>query len=485
VIAQSFQEACQRYSTREAVVDGARRISYRELGILVDDFCTQLGDEWQIRSGNVVALHLHNSLEYICAFFALMHLGATALLVSSRWKSSELKETIQVLPFQAVITTDKLLSEWQEISSQHRLLKILAEALISSSGLSTERTTTRVYSSGKGEEEALIFCTSGTTGRPKFVVRSGKSLLINAGNVAKALNFAPGCRILSVIPFFHANGFSNCLFMPLLHGGTLCLMPQFDPGEMSALIAREKIQMVMGSPFIYGRLDNANPENWKSVDTTISSGALLPSETRNDFRRRLGLEIRELYGSSETGTIAIQPAGDNQKDGSVGTPIPGIDVEIWDSENRPLAAGSLGEVAVRSAAAMSGYWEQGGLSRSAFVRGFFRMGDLGCIDYSGQLIIKGRIKKIINTGGVKVDPEEIARVIRQLPGVEDCRVEGIAHPVQTEIIAATILTKPETRLTRKDIVKHCRRFLAEYKIPRQILFTTSRRNDILGKNSFA
>jgi len=485
VIAQSFLESCQRHSAREAVIDGARRISYRELGNLVDNFRMQLGDEGQIQSGDVVALHLHNSLEYICAFFALMNLGATALLVSSRWKSGELRQSIRVRPFQAVITTDKLLPEWQDISSQHLLRKIPAEALMNSIGLNKKRTTTRVCPSGKGEEGALIFCTSGTTGSPKFVVRSGKSLLINAGNVAKALNFAPGCRILSIIPFFHANGFSNCLFMPLLHGGTLCLMPQFDPGEMSALIARERIQMVIGSPFIYGRLDDANPENWKSVDTAISSGALLPSETRKDFQRRLGLEIRQLYGSSESGTIAIQPAGENQEDGSVGTPIPGVDVEIWDSENRPLTAGSLGEVAVRSAAAMSGYWEQGGLSQSAFVRGFFRMGDLGCIDDSGQLIIKGRIKKIINTGGVKVDPEEIARVIRQLPGVEDCRIEGIAHPVQTEIIAATILTKPEARLTRKDIVEHCRRFLAEYKIPRQILFTTSRRNDILGKNSFA
>jgi acyl-CoA synthetase (AMP-forming)/AMP-acid ligase II len=431
-----------------------------------------LARRWVPKPGDHVAIHLWNGQPYATVFFALMKLGVVAVLLNPRSRARELRAALLDLPVRGVVTSSELAGVWDEAGDGKALPVLAVDDLLAE--LADGRPP-RVAADGggivPGDQAAVILCTSGTTGAPKRVVRSHQGLLANAGNVVSHLAMGAGAKILSVIPFAHANGFSNCFFAPLLSGTTLCLMKQFDPSEAAALVEREKIGFLPGSPFVFIQLLPVGRGRLSSVKTALSSGAPLPPEIRSRCRDELGLEVRQLYGSSETGTVAIESAPSATVDGCLGRPLPGVEVAILDASRRPLPVGEVGEIVVRSPAMMSGYWEAEGLSRAGFDGDFFRMGDLGCLDQHGCLLLRGRAKRMINVAGLKVDPEEIAQVIRQLPEVGGCRVVGLPHPIQTEIVAATVWLRAGAELTRMALMAHCRRFLAEHKLPRHIVLT--------------
>lgn len=474
-------DACARHAGRPALIKDGQPIRYDELAGRVETLASRLLTLLWPRPGDVVALQLANSADFVAVFFALMRLGVAVVLLNTRWKAAETSRALNGLPIKALITSREILAQEEGDDNTHGVPRWATEELMSVSPGGRTSATVPPAAETAGDRAALLLCTSGTTGLPKLAVRSHQGLLANAANVAGALGVSPGCRVLSVVPFYHANGFSNCLFMPLLYGATLCVMRAFDPAELAAVVAREKVDLLVGSPFIYSQLAGGRAADYASVRTAISSGAALPAETESACRERLGLCIRQLYGSSETGTIVIQSPFDNQPGHPIGLPLPGVEISILDLARRPVPPGGEGEIAVRSPAVMSGYWGPAGLSRAGFENGFFRTGDLGCLDGRGRLVLRGRVKKHINVGGVKVDPEEIAQVLRRLPGVEGCCVHGVPHPVQTEVVAATVTVKADAQLSRRDVVAHCRRHLAESKIPRQIIFSSAALDDILGK----
>ena len=475
MIYDSFRETCRRNATADALVDGEVRVSFEELSANVDALAATLAARWAPKAGDWVVLHLWNSREYVAAFFALMRLGTVAVLLNPRLKANELRNALVDLPIRGVVTSRELAAVWPEVCGENGPPTLAVDELPTADMDSRSALAALPPQSVSGGQAAIILCTSGTTGLPRRVVRSHHSLLANAGNVATNLDMAGGAKILSVIPFAHANGFSNCLLAPLLHGTTLCLMRRFDPVEVGKLVEREDIGFVLGSPFIFSQLLSVGRKAFARVKIALSSGAPLPAEIKHRCQQELGLEVRQLYGSSETGTIAIQSEQDGAVDGCLGQPLTGVELAILDAYDRPLLTGETGEIAVRSPAMMSGYWEKTGPSRAGFRNGFFGMGDLGCLDELGRLHLRGRTKRMINVGGVKLDPEEIAQVIRLLPDVVDCLVHGAPHAIQTELVAATIWLRPGAKLSRGELTQHCRSFLAENKLPRLVVMTDEAR----------
>jgi acyl-CoA synthetase (AMP-forming)/AMP-acid ligase II len=260
-------------------------------------------------------------------------------------------------------------------------------------------------------------------------------------------------------------------------------MRQFDPETTASLIRQHQIEVLVGSPFIFEALARTGSGSFRSVHTALSSGAPLPPRVEQDCFRHLGLRVRQLYGSTETGTIAIQSQRDDQAAGSMGSPLPRVEIRILGPDLLPLPEGESGEISVKSPALMSGYWENGAASRSGFHGDFFRTGDLGFLTAGGELVLQGRAKPMINVGGIKVDPEEIAMVIRKIPGVLSCKVYGVSHPAQTEIIAVSLQCDPERTVDRSQVVDHCRQHLSEHKIPRQIFFSRGTDDVLLGKSN--
>jgi len=465
-----FQETCGQHPHAEAVVDGARRVSFAELATKVESLATTLRDRWGLGPGAHVVIHLANSTEFVATFFALMRQGSVAVLVNTRWKERELQEALAGIPVRGVVTSRELAGVWERAPGDPSFTLVIEDC---EAPPATARANARPKADASvGARPAVILCTSGTTGAPKRVVRSQQGLLANAANVASAIALGPSARVLSVVPFHHANGFSNCLLAPLLHGGTLCSMKRFDPHEAAALVERERIGFLLGSPFIFSQLLPIGGRPLACVHTALSSGAPLPLEVARRCRDQLGLRVRQLFGSSETGTIAIQADADGAPEGCLGRPLSGIEVRLLDTDRAPLPRGAIGEIAIRSPALMSGYFTPEGPSRAGFSEGFFCTGDLGCLDEQGRLLLRGRAKRLINAGGVKLDPDEIAQVIRQRPEVVDCVVYGVPHPVQTEVVAATVQVATGAALDRGGLIRHCRQLLAEYKIPRHLVLTT-------------
>lgn len=468
MIYRAFCESCRRFGSVDAMVDGKERICFDELGASVEGLAAALASRWAIEPGDFVAIHLGNCRRYATLFFALMKLGAVAVLLNPRSTASELRGALSGLPVHGIVTAPELASVWEQVGDDKPLLVVAVDDLLAEPAPAGADGSREAIAGG---EPAIVLCTSGTTGLPRRVVRSQQSLLANAANVASHLAMGAGASILSVIPFAHANGFSNCFFAPLLAGTTLCLMKQFDPSEAANVVERENIGFLLGSPFVFIQLLPVGRGRLSCVRTALSSGAPLPADIRRRCRDELGLEVRQLYGSSETGTVAIESALAVTAEGCLGQPLPEVEVAIVDADHRALSQGEVGEIAVRSPAMMSGYWEAGGLSRAGFHGEFFCMGDLGCLDEHGRLLLRGRAKRMINVAGLKVDPEEIAQVIRQLPQVDGCRVYGLPHPIQTEIVATTVWLKPGRELSRTALTGHCRRFLAEHKLPRHVVLT--------------
>jgi long-chain acyl-CoA synthetase len=191
--------------------------------------------------------------------------------------------------------------------------------------------------------------------------------------------------------------------------------------------------------------------------------------------------VRQLYGTTETGVIAIQSPDTPFQPGIAGRVVASAEVRILDERGGCLGLSCNGEVAVRGPGVFTGYLNQPDLNRELFRDGFFRTGDLGRQDASGTLILCGRSKTVINLGGIKVDPAEIEGVLREMPEVRDCTVRGVYDAWQGEIVAASIGVRPGFTLSRQAVVAHCRRRLAEFKIPRQIEFVDAIAVEITGK----
>jgi long-chain acyl-CoA synthetase len=407
------------------------------------------------------------------SFFAVASLGAICMPFNPQWRPKEIGWFVRKLGIRLAIASDELRPAWDETALGVRVLTM--DVL--------DMELPRPHPApAAGSLPALYLATSGSTGRPKIVPRTHENLLAARRAVAAALGVQRGTRFLSVVPFHHANGFANGMLLPLASGGTMVTVRKALPSVLADAVRHHGIEIVNMSPILYGLLADhgVEPAAFASVKAYISSGALLPPALAQTWRERFNHPIRQLYGSSETGTICIEQAGSTIP-GSVGPPVPAVTVRVLDAEGLPLPIGQRGEIAVRGPAMMSGYVDEPELNETAFADGCFRTGDLGHLTAGGELVLDGRSKRWINSGGIKVDPVEVENVISRIPSVGHCKVVPGRDARGLEVITALITLRPDAQLSRRDIVAHCRHDLAEYKIPRIIQFVETLPVDLAGK----
>ncbi len=289
--------------------------------------------------------------------------------------------------------------------------------------------------------------------------------------------------MLSVVPFHSSAGNDVCMLLPLLSGLTSVVLSAFTPAAAESLVVQERIQFMMGSPFVYSMLleSNASRASFESVEIALTGGAPMAPDTARRAEQRLGLSLRQIYGLTETGIASLQPADTPFQPGFVGPPIPPMQVHIMDERGQRLDPGCTGEVLLGGPGIAHGYLDEPALNRELFRDGFFRTGDLGQLDASGALTLCGRFKTLINLGGNKVDPAEIEHVLLEMPAVRDSVVRGVHDPQQGEIVCASIAVRPGFELSRQAVVAHCRQRMAEFKIPRRIEFVDALPVDATGK----
>jgi long-chain acyl-CoA synthetase len=336
-------------------------------------------------------------------------------------------------------------------------------------------------------DPAVIIYTSGTTGTPKGAVLSHISLYMNADIPGRLFEFTADDTVLVALPLFHVFGLSSVMNTCVLLGGTMSLVPRFEPRAVLELMQRDRVSVFMGVPTMFiGLLQAADSADYDlaSLRVAVSGGAPIPAEVIDSFERRFGVPILEGYGLSESSSAAtFNISATERKVYSAGKPIWGTSVQIWDDNGQPLSAGSgqVGEIVLRGANIMIGYHNQPEATAKAFAGGWFHTGDLGYLDEDGFLFIVDRIKDLIIRGGYNVYPREVEEVLYAHPAVAEAAVVGVPDPRLGEEVRAIVAVKPGQSVTEAELIAFVKERAAAYKYPRTIEFRDSLPKNATGK----
>jgi acyl-CoA synthetase (AMP-forming)/AMP-acid ligase II len=311
---------------------------------------------------------------------------------------------------------------------------------------------------------ALMKVTSGSTGAARTTRTTEEQLVADCEHITQGMRIGPDDLQIGVIPLSHSYGFSSLVMPLLMHGTPAVLRESFVPSQIAADARAFRARVFPGVPFMFqSLLDEPPADGWPpSLRTLISAGAPLPTEMARRFMATFGVKIRSFYGTSETGGIAFDDSNDLEVRDSIGRPLPGVTVTLLPEDD---LSGGAGRIFVRSAAVSSGY-SCG--SHDGFRDGGYVTGDYGTFDEHGRVVHIGRVSSFVNVAGKKVEPGEVERVLRLLPGVRDVYVTAAADARRGEHVVACLVTDRE--LTVLAVRQFCSGRLASYKIPRTIRF---------------
>jgi malonyl-CoA/methylmalonyl-CoA synthetase len=334
------------------------------------------------------------------------------------------------------------------------------------------------------DDLAALLYTSGTTGRSKGAMLSHKNLASNAAALVEMWRFDSQDVLLHALPIFHTHGLFVATNVTLLAGARMLFMAKFDADQVLHLLPRATV--LMGVPTFYVRLldtPGLTPEACAHMRLFISGSAPLLAETHRAWKAKTGHAILERYGLTETGMNTSNPYDGERIAGSVGIPLPGVEIRITNQQNGAIcSADEIGMIEVRGPNVFKGYWRNPQKTQEEFRKdAFFITGDLGKIDARGYLRIVGRSKDLIITGGYNVYPKEVEIEIDALPGVFESAVIGLAHPDFGEAVTAVVVTDGESSLSEAEVLKSLAGRLASYKRPKRVLFERELPRNSMGK----
>ena len=310
-----------------------------------------------------------------------------------------------------------------------------------------------------------------------------RNLSANAETLVRVWGFTDQDVLLHALPIFHVHGLFVALHCALLSRARLLFLPRFEAAQVCSLLPRATV--FMGVPTFYTRLlalPQFGQEACRGVRLFISGSAPLLPDTFQAFRRRTGHSILERYGLTETIMNTSNPLEGPRLPGSIGLPLPGVEVRIAGEDDQPLAAGTVGGIQVRGPNVFAGYWRRPELASACFTPdGFFRTGDLGRLESNGYLSIVGRAHDLIISGGYNVYPKEVEDCINRLEGVQESAVIGMPHPDFGEAVMAVVVARPGATVDVQAMKLFLRGSLANYKQPKLVALANELPRNTMGK----
>ena len=465
--------------------------TFAELAVMVSRLSAGLS-ALGIGQGDKISLLLPNCPPFVWAYYAASQAGAVVAPVNPLLKPAELEYIWRDADIKLVITAGPLLPSVQaaranlpgllhvvSITPREELsdsalaaipgLSFLSELLLNSPAPST------LKSQSSTNDCAVIIYTSGTTGHPKGAMLSHRNLTRNVEQVQARLQFLPHDRFVTVLPLFHAFAATVCMNTCLAAGCASILLENFAPVRTLEAIARHKATIFPAVPAIFNATLNVPVEqspDTSSLRVLVSGGAPLPAPTLAALEARFGIPVLEGDGPTECSPVtSVNPLDGPRKVGSVGPALPGVSIAIFDEQDQAAPIDTIGEIVVRGDNVMLGYLNQPEATREAMSGGWYHTGDLGTIDADGYVFIVDRKKDMIITAGLNVYPREVEDVLLAHPGVADVAVIGMPDALRGEDVLAVVVVRPNVALpTERDLIRFCRERLANYKVPRQILF---------------
>lgn len=335
------------------------------------------------------------------------------------------------------------------------------------------------------DSPAAIIYTSGTTGRSKGAMLTRGNLASNAETLANAWRFRSDDVLLHVLPLFHVHGLFAAINTVLASGSSMVLLAKFDAAD--AVRRLSGVTVFMGVPTHYTRLlqeEGLNRDSTRRMRLFVSGSAPLLAETHQEFSRRTGHHILERYGMTETLMNTSNPYEGARVPGSVGPPLPGVQVRVINPESGAVdtTPDAIGTLEIKGPNVFSGYWQAPEKTAQEFTAdGWFKTGDLGKIDSNGYVRIVGRVKDLVISGGYNVYPKEVETELDAIPGVLESAVFGVPHPDFGEGVTAAVVPQPGAQLTEAAILEAIRSRLARYKLPKRILLVNELPRNTMGK----
>jgi len=455
------------------------QLCFDDLGRLADETVTTLNG-LGIGRNDRVAIVLPNGAEMAAAFVAIGS-GATTAPLNPGYRADEFRFYLNDLSARALVVERGSGSPAIAVAGE---LGVPVIELVADEGGPAGAFALAGAGSGpptrpgpaEAEDVALVLHTSGTTSRPKIVPLSQINVTTSAHNIAATLALAPQDRCLNVMPLFHIHGLMAAVLASLGAGASVFCSPGFNALKVFAWLEEAQPTWYTAVPTMHQAIlarAARNPEAVKAAKLRLirSSSSSLPPQLMAALEETFGAPVIESYGMTEAAhqmaSNPLPPAP--RKPGSVGIAA-GPEVRIMDPAGNFVEPGATGEIVIRGENVTSGYEANYEANRESFRDGWFRTGDLGVVDADGYLSIAGRIKEIINRGGEKISPREVDEVLLDHPGVAQAVTFALPHDKLGEEVAAAIVTAEGTSVSEAELRDFVRERLADFKVPRKIVF---------------
>ena len=495
-LGQMLEEAAFRHPRRAALYTDDRVVSYRLLNSRADRFATSLRTRLGVGRGDRVAILLGNGRHFVYACLGALKAGATVVPLNTFLTAPELRYIVEDSGAKVLVSSDAFAPVIRNFSGSVPSLEALVTFGREDLGADTrlaDELVRGVGGAGPGvpvgrEDLAVIIYTSGTTGKPKGAMLTHGNLLSNLDSSGRSIRIGPRDRIIFFIPMFHSFTLTACLLMPLAVGaGCIAVTRLQSLAHLVREMLLRRATIFIGIPHLYDVIAQRGLPRWVKpllrLRLCISGSAPLSATTLRAFEERVGIPLLEGYGLSETSpVVSINPLDGVRKPGSVGRPIPGVEVRIISGEGRTLPPGERGEVAVRGPNVMRGYLNQPRETKETIRDGWFLTGDIGTLDEEGYLYIVDRKKDMILFHGMNVYPREIEEVLYRHPRVAEAAVVGVPDTHRGEVpVAFVSLKEGGGGDDAQELVSWCRQYLAAYKVPHRIVVREKLPRNAAGK----
>jgi long-chain acyl-CoA synthetase len=528
-----LDNAAQHHPDHTALIYYGAELTYARLSMLTKRFAIGL-QKLGVQKGNRVAIALPNIPQYLIAFYGALRAGAVVVPTNPLYTAHELQHQLVDAGATILIMLDMyypmLRTIRQETTLEHiivtsptdyfsPLLRVLyplsqrgtklptpsltAKEIQEDSTLHVMRTMleSRTKKGGielfplpdqaHGDDLAALQYTGGTTGLSKGAMLTHRNLLANA---MQTWNWTPHQRegegiMLCALPFFHAYGMTSAMNISILGASTMILLPRFKVKDVLHAIQRYHPTHFPGIPTMYiaiMREASKHPDLLQSIRCCISGGAPLPAQVQTDFEQMTNGKLVEGYGLSEASPVThCNPLTDENRNGSIGLPMPNVEAGILDRQTgKLLPIGEVGEIVVKGPNIMRGYWNREEETRDIFVNDWMRTGDIGKMDADGFFYVVDRAKDLILASGFNVYPREIEETLYHHDAIAEAAVIGMPDSYRGETVAAFVVLKPgyePSEKIREDIQNFCKQELTAYKRPKILEFRQSLPKSAVGK----
>lgn len=480
----------RRHRRRKCLIFENRYLTYKDLNDKVEKVANGL-IRLGIKRGDKVGILLGNCPEYIISYFGILKAGATVVPLNNMLKTEELRFIVSDCKASIIITSPLFM----KIARQLRLrVDSLGDIIIvggdysdaiNFSRMLTEPLDNKISTTGLGPEEiAAILYTSGTTGHPKGVMLTHNNLISNVCASIGTISASHKDNFLCLLPMFHSFTFTVCILIPIYLGARVTIMESVRHfGKVLRNVITRRVTIFVAVPPVYSILANIPVPRvlvsrllnlFNPLRLCISGAAPLPTEVLKRFEAKFRIPLLEGYGLTETSpVVSINPLEGIHKPGSVGLPIPDVEVKVVNEDGTEPPLGNVGELLVKGPNVMKGYLNLPSATSQTIKDGWLYTGDMAKIDEDGYIYIVDRKKDMVIVRGLNVYPREVEEVLYSHPEVAEAAVVGVPDEHRGEVTKAYLALKEGSTVTETEIIRFCRQSLANYKVPRYIEFRDS------------